>query len=213
MDIIIQEQADKIGLSVSKLQKMLKRDDDFVNHLITLGQSREEAEQQSFLGDLRNMMSLMRSHNFSAHTAARLLRENPDNPQEISTTEDEEDGEEEEEDNRTRKLPSISSEESDVSSYPTSNSSGKDNKRSRTSSTSSSSCSEEDEAVSAKRKKMDPDYAPSTTPSEDTTSENCSQVTTEAEEELETETEEDSWVPSDSSEPEKSETDSSEAID
>jgi cytoskeletal protein RodZ len=62
-------------------------------------------------------------------------------------------------------------------------------------------------------KKMDPDYAPSTTSSENTTSENCSQVTTEAEEELETETDEDSWVPSDTSEPEKSETSSSEDID
>jgi hypothetical protein len=73
--------------------------------------------------------------------------------------------------------------------------------------TSPSSSSSEDEAVEAKRQKLDPDYVPSTASEGTQTGEN-SRVTSEKEEEEETEeeteTEEDgSWYPSDSTSPEQ----------
>jgi hypothetical protein len=71
-----------------------------------------------------------------------------------------------------------------------------------------SSSTSEDEAVEAKRQKLDPDYAPSTA-SEGTLTATQSQEVSECEEEKEeeeeddTETEEESWKPSRSTSPEQ----------
>ena len=97
MDREIDELADEIGLSVARLQQLLQKDERYVSQLIALGRSREFAERASFIGDMRNVLGLMASHNFSAHTAARMIGQTPENPVEISTTEDEDEDEEEEE--------------------------------------------------------------------------------------------------------------------
>jgi hypothetical protein len=68
-------------------------------------------------------------------------------------------------------------------------------------SSSNSSSSSDDEQAEAKRLKLDPDYVPSGT-SEGTMTATNSQEVSELEEEGETETKEDSWEPSDGTEPE-----------
>jgi hypothetical protein len=141
MDNEIDELADEIGLSVARLQQLLQKDDRYVSQLIALGRSREFAERASFIGDMRNVLGLMRSHNFSAHTAARMIGQTPENPVEISTTEEEED--EEDEQPRT---PSSRDDESDDSSQ---------------SSYEDTESSEDEPTVQAKRVKRDPDYYPS----------------------------------------------------
>ena len=143
MDREITELADEIGLSVNRLQQLLQKDERYISQLIALGRSREFAERASFIGDMRNVLGLMASHNFSAHTAARMIGQTPDNPVEISTTE-EEDEDEEDEQPRT---PSSRDDESDDSSQ----SSWKDTESSE----------DETPTVQAKRVKRDPDYHPS----------------------------------------------------
>ncbi len=66
MDSEIDELADEIGMSVDRLQRLLQKDDRYIGQLIALGRSREFAERASFIGDLRNVLGLMASHNFSA---------------------------------------------------------------------------------------------------------------------------------------------------
>jgi hypothetical protein len=68
----------------------------------------------------------------------------------------------------------------------------------------SSSSDSEDEAVEAKRLKLDPDYEPSTASEDSLTAPNSQDVSEEEEEEMleETETEEESWHPSDNTSPE-----------
>jgi hypothetical protein len=63
---------------------------------------------------------------------------------------------------------------------------------------SSPSSSEEDEAVEAKRRRLDPDYQPSSASDSSTTTAGNSQE----EDETDTETEEESWCPSRSTSPE-----------
>ncbi len=142
MDREIDELADEIGISVARLQQLLQKDDRYIDQLIALGRSREFAERASFIGDMRNVLGLMASHNFSAHTAARMIGQTPENPVEISTTE-EEDEDEEDEQPRT---PSSGDDESDDSSQ---------------SSWEDSQSSEDEPTVQAKRLKRDPDYQPS----------------------------------------------------
>jgi hypothetical protein len=142
MDREIDELADEIGLSVDRLKQLLQKDDRYIGQLIALGRSQEFAERASFIGDLRNVLGLMASHNFSAHTAARMIGQTPENPVEISTTEDEDEDEEDEQ----PRTPS-SRDESDDSSQ----SSWED----------SQSSDDEPPTVQAKRVKRDPDYQPS----------------------------------------------------
>jgi hypothetical protein len=143
MDNEINELADEIGMSVDRLQQLLQKDERYIGQLMALGRSREFAERASFIGDMRNVLGLMASHNFSAHTAARMIGQTPDNPVEISTTE-EEDEDEEDEQPRT---PSSRDDESDDSSQ----SSWEDTESSE----------DEPPTVQAKRVKWDPDYHPS----------------------------------------------------
>jgi hypothetical protein len=142
MDNEIDELADEIGMSVARLQQLLQKDERYIGQLIALGRTREFAERASFIGDMRNVLGLMASHNFSAHTAARMIGQTPENPVEISTTE-EEDEDEEDEPPRT---PSSQDDESDDSSQ---------------SSWEDSQSSEDEPTVQAKRVKRDPDYHPS----------------------------------------------------
>jgi hypothetical protein len=142
MDNEIVELADEIGMTVTRLQQLLQKDERYISQLIALGRSREFAERASFIGDMRNVLGLMVSHNFSAHTAARMIGQTPENPVEISTTE-EEDEDEEDEPPRT---PSSQDDESDDSSQ---------------SSWEDSQSSEDEPTVQAKRVKRDLDYHPS----------------------------------------------------
>jgi hypothetical protein len=143
MDREITELADEIGLSVPRLQQLLQKDERYISQLIALGKTREFAERASFIGDMRNVLGLMASHNFSAHTAARMIGQTPENPVEISTTEDEDEDEEDEQ----PRTPSSQDDESD------------DNSQSSWENTESSE--DEPPTVQAKRVKRDPDYHPS----------------------------------------------------
>ncbi len=143
MDREIDELADEIGLSVARLQQLLQKDERYIGQLIALGKTREFAERASFIGDMRNVLGLMHSHNFSAHTAARMIGQTPENPVEISTTEDEDEDEEDE----PPRTPSSQNAESNNSSQ----SSWED----------SQSSEDEPPTVQAKRAKRDPDYYPS----------------------------------------------------
>jgi hypothetical protein len=143
MDREITELADEIGLSVPRLQQLLQKDERYVSQLIALGKSREFAERASFIGDMRNVLGLMASHNFSAHTAARMIGQTPENPVEISTTE-EEDEDEEDEPPRTPSSQDTESDDSSQSSYGDTESSD-----------------DEPPTVQAKKLKRDPDYHPS----------------------------------------------------
>jgi hypothetical protein len=142
MDREIDELADEIGMSVARLQQLLQKDDRYISQLMALGRSREFAERASFIGDLRNVLGLMASHNFSAHTAARMIGQTPENPVEISTTEEEEDEDEQ---------PRTPSSQDDESVYPDSSQSSWEDTQS----------SEDEPTVQAKRLKRDPDYHPS----------------------------------------------------
>ncbi len=143
MDNEIDELADEIGLSVARLQQLLQKDDRYIGQLIALGRSREFAERASFIGDMRNVLGLMHSHNFSAHTAARMIGQTPENPVEISTTEEDEDEEDE--------PPRTPSSQDDESVYPDSSQSSHEDTES----------SEDEPTVQAKKLKRDPDYHPS----------------------------------------------------
>ncbi len=171
-----------IGESEEELKRVLK-DRAYINRLVVLGYTREEAERYSFIGDLQNILSLMRSHQFSAKTAARLLGQTPDSPYEFKSTEEED---EEEEPPHT--------ESDDTTSYPSSPSTS----HLWSSCSITSSSSEDDTPAARKRIKLDPDYVPSndTTPADTAAS---SQVSSEneQEEEEEEETDAESFVPSD----------------
>ena len=195
MDREIDELADEIGLDVARLQQLLPKDEQYIEKLVSLGKSQEFAERASFIGDLRNVVGLMASHNFSAHTAARMVRQTPENPVEISTTEDEEDEDEEQQQPQQQ-----GSSQDDVSVYPGSSESSCRESQ-------SISSSEDEPAVEAKRLKLDPDYLPSDTSVESTpeTTAANSQLPSEeeSEEEETTESEEDeTFVPNDTTEEE-----------
>jgi hypothetical protein len=143
MDREIDELADEIGLSVARLQQLLQKDNRYIGQLIALGKSKKFAERALFIGDLRNVLGLMASHNFSAHTAARMIGQTPENPVKISTTEEEEDEEDEQ--------PRTPSSRDDESVYPDSSQSSYEDTES----------SEDEPTVQAKRVKRDPDYHPS----------------------------------------------------
>jgi hypothetical protein len=86
----VDELVAEIGIPEHELRRVLRRDDRYINRLIVLGLPEDEAEYQSFRADLKNVLSLMRSHRFSAKTAARILGQTPEEPFEFnSTTEDE----------------------------------------------------------------------------------------------------------------------------
>ena len=197
MDREIDELADEIGLDVARLQQLLPKDDQYIAKLVSLGRSQEFAERASFIGDLRNVVGLMASHNFSAHTAARMIRQTPENPVEISTTEDEEDEDEEQQQPQQQ-----GSSQDEISVYPgSSESSCRDSQ--------SISSSEDEPAVEAKRLKLDPDYLPSDDTSVESTPETTaanSQLPSEEESEEEEETteseEDETFVPNDTSEEE-----------
>jgi hypothetical protein len=191
----------EIGLSEDELRRVLKKDDRYINQLIVRGIPRDEAEYHSFRGDLRNILSLMRTHHFSAKTAARILGQTPEEPFEFhSTTEEEEDGQDEdeqdqdedEEEEQERQADEEREEEDDNdTAYPESSCSN--SLRDSCSLTSS-----EDEETEAKRIRLDPDYAPSTTSDGTETpaaTAPSSQVPSEEEEDSDDETEVSSYVP------------------
>jgi hypothetical protein len=196
MDREIDELADEIGLGVARLQQILQKDGQYIEQLVSLGRSQEFAERASFIGDLRNMLGLMASHNFSAHTAARMIRQTPENPVEISTTEDEED--EDEEQQQPQQLETSSSQD-EASVYPGSS-------ESNCVESLSISSSEDEPAVEAKRLKLDPDYLPSDTSVESTPATTAANSRLPSEEETEeeetTESEEETFVPNDTTEEE-----------
>jgi hypothetical protein len=70
----------EIGLSEAWLRRVLRTDEPYINRLVVLGIPRDEAERQSFRGDLRNLLELMRSQHFSARRAARILSRAPEEP-------------------------------------------------------------------------------------------------------------------------------------
>jgi hypothetical protein len=190
-DNTIAELIADIGESEEELERVLKKDRAYINRLVVLGYTREDAERYSFIGDLQNILSLMRSHQFSAKTAARLLGQTPDSPYEFESTEEED---EETEDEEEEPPPT---ESDDTTSYPSSPSTS----HLWSSCSITSSSSEDDTPAARKRIKLDPDYVPSndTTPANTAAS---SQVSSESEreEEEEEETEEtdaESYVPSD----------------
>ncbi len=84
----IAELADDIGLPVEMLQDLLPRDNPFVDRLVEMGYDEVSANEVSFIGDLRNVIILMRSHGVSARKAANLLRQTPESPFESDSTED-----------------------------------------------------------------------------------------------------------------------------
>jgi hypothetical protein len=200
MDREIDELADEIGMTVTRLQQLLPKDERYIGQLIALGKSREFAERASFIGDMRNVVGLMASHNFSAHTAARMIGQTPENPVEISTTEDEED-EDEEQQQQPQQQESLSSQD-EASVYPGSSASS-------CAESQSISSSEDEPAVEAKRLKLDPDYLPSDDTSVESTPETTaanSQLPSEEESEEEEETteseEDETFVPNDTTEEE-----------
>jgi hypothetical protein len=154
MDREIEQLATEIGLSVTRLQHLLQKDERYIGQLVSLGRSREFAERASFIGDLRNVLGLMASHNFSAHTAARMIGQTPENPVEISTTEEEEDEENEEQQQQQPQQHEASSSQDEAFVYPSSSGSSCVESLSVTS-------SEDEHTVEAKRLKIDPDYLPS----------------------------------------------------
>jgi hypothetical protein len=190
-DNTIAELVAAIGLSEPELKRVLKKDRAYINRLVILGYTQEEAERYSFIGDLQNILSLMRSHQFSAKMAARLLGQTPDSPYEFSSTEEDEEDEDEEEE-------PTNEESDDTSTYPSSPSTS--HLRSSCSVTSSS---EDDTVAERKRIKLDPDYVPSedttpaiTAPSSQVSSD--SEREEEEEEEEEEETDAESYIPSSS---------------
>jgi hypothetical protein len=212
IDAEIESLTSEIGLSVDDLKQLLKRDDKYIEELVNQGHPPDVAERASFIGDLRNVISLMISHKFTAKTAARVLSQTPEEPFNFSSTEDEEETEEEEQKhdgenpNPGRRSirpnfirPKISSSSSSSSNLASSSINSRSCNNPSNSSSSSSSSSE-DEAVEAKRLKLDPDYVPSTASTSPLTTANNSQETSEKEEstEIETEEDEESWHPSDS---------------
>jgi hypothetical protein len=212
IDAEIESLTSEIGLSVDALKQVLKRDDKYIEELVNQGHPLDVAERASFIGDLRNVISLMISHKFTAKTAARILSQTPEEPFNFSSTEDEEEPEEEEQKHDDEELnsgrrsnrPNFIRPEISSSSSSSINSRSCINPSSSSSSSSSSSTSSEDEAVEAKRLKLDPDYVPSTASTSPLTTANNSQETSEKEGSTEVETEEDeeSWHPSDSTSPE-----------
>jgi hypothetical protein len=200
----VEELVAEIGLSENELRRVLKRDDRYIDQLVVRGIPQDEAEYHSFRGDLRNILSLMRTHNFSAKTAARILGQMPEEPFEFhSTMEEEEDGqdedepdqdedEEEEQQERQTDEEGEQEEDDDDTAYP--DSSCSNSLRDTCSLTSS-----EDEETEAKMIRLDPDYAPSTTSDGTETlaaTAPSSQVPSEEEEDSDDETEVSSYVQS-----------------
>ncbi len=58
-DNTIAELIADIGESEEELKRVLKKDRAYINRLVVLGYTREEAERYSFIGDLQN---ILRSH-------------------------------------------------------------------------------------------------------------------------------------------------------
>jgi hypothetical protein len=206
MDQEIAQLVTDIGLNLPRLHQLVQKDDRYIGQLVSLGRTREFAEKASFIGDLRNVLGLMRSHGFSAHTAARLIGQTPENPIEISTTEDEDEEEvEDQQEHRHEEEPqpydNTSQDEDSV--YPGSSASSCVKSPSVTSS--------DEDVVEAKRLRLDPDYRPSETSGETTpatTTASNSQLPSDEEEEQQetTETEEeDTFVPNDTTEEDEEE--------
>jgi hypothetical protein len=202
MDQEIAQLATDIGLSLPKLHQLVQKDERYIGQLVSLGRNRDFAEKASSIGDLRNILGLMRSHGFSAHTAARVIGQTPENPVEISTTEDEEE-EEIEDQHEEEPQPDHNTSQDEDSVYPGSSASSCVKSPSVTSS--------DEDVVEAKRLRLDPDYRPSETSGETTpattTASNSQLPSDEEEEELETtETEEeDTLVPNDTTEEDEEE--------
>jgi hypothetical protein len=213
IDVEIENLTGEIGLSVDALKQVLKRDDQYIDELVSQGHPLDVAERASFIKDLRNVISLMISHKFTANTAARVLSQSLEEPFDFSSTEDEEEKEPGKEEDDTANTgcrsrlnfirPNISSSSSSsLESGPTS--------RRSSSSRSNPSDSSSDEAVEAKRIKLDPDYAPSTASEGTTTSAvtsssgsyAASETGEEEEEPTQSETEAESYVQSGTTEDE-----------
>jgi hypothetical protein len=180
----IAELVKKIGCNEDELRRLLKVDQPYIDHLIARGYSRSEAENISFIGDLRKMVSILNAHTASA---AAILKQSRGAPHGfVSTeTEGEDDDNEQQVANNEQTINNEDDQEGNADSdnlSSSSSSSGYANSISLSSST-------EDE-VEAKRLKLDPDYVPSgsssssssTTPAE---TEPNSRVGSDAEEELE----------------------------
>jgi hypothetical protein len=204
----IAELVKKIGCNEDELRRLLKVDQPYIDHLIARGYSRSEAENISFIGDLRKMVSILNAHTASA---AAILKQSRGAPHGfVSTeTEGEDDDNEQQVANNEQTINNEDDQEGNADSdnlSSSSSSSGYANSISLSSST-------EDE-VEAKRLKLDPDYVPSGSSSSSTTpaeTEPNSRVGSDAEEELEGgETDTDSVVSSVNSQEELEPSDSPE---
>ena len=203
----IAELVKKIGCNEDELRRLLKVDQPYIDHLIARGYSRSEAENISFIGDLRKMVSILNAHTASA---AAILKQRRGAPHGFVSTETEgEDDDNEQVANNEQIINNEDDQEEDADSSnlsSSSSSSGYANSISLSSST-------EDE-VEAKRLKLDPDYVPSGSSSSSTTpaeTEPNSRVASDAEEELEGgETDTDSVVSSVNSQEELEPSDSPE---
>jgi hypothetical protein len=154
----IAELADDIGFPVEALRAMLPRDNPFVDRLVNMGYDEESANDVSFIGDLRNVIILMRSHGVSAKTAASLLRQTPELPFEFDSPEEEQKEDDDQE--------------------------NKENENETETNSSSSSC---DESKEAKRARLDPDYQLSSASDSSTTTAGNSQEEDETDTETEEE--------------------------
>jgi|LakMenEpi03Aug12_release.lakeMendotaPanAssembly.Ray.scaffolds.fasta_scaffold387694_1 hypothetical protein len=214
IDAEIEALTSEIGLSVDVLKQVLRRDDRYIEELVNQGHPLDVAERASLIGGLRNIINLMISHKFTAKTAARVLSQTPEEPFNFSSTDEEKEKEEEqqqtEEDGvpnpgRSNSRPNFIRPDISSSSSSTSNQAGS-SITCKSGHSSSSISSSDDEVLEAKRIKLDPDYNPSTTSEDVTTSAattaSSSSVTSEAEEE-QTETETDSYVQSGTTEDEE----------
>jgi hypothetical protein len=204
----IAELVKKIGCNEDELRRLLKVDQPYIDHLIARGYSRSEAENISFIGDLRKMVSILNAHTASA--AAILKQSRGATHGFVSTeTEGEDDNNEQQVANNEQTINNEDDQEGNADSdnlSSSSSSSGYANSISLSSST-------EDE-VEAKRLKLDPDYVPSGSSSSSTSpaeTEPNSRVGSDAEEELEGgETDTDSVVSSVNSQEELEPSDSPE---
>jgi hypothetical protein len=202
----IAELVKQIGCEEEELRRLLKVDQPYITNLIASGYSQAEAENISFIGDLRKMLSILKAH--SSASAAAILKQHWGAPYGFVSTETEGEDDEQVANNQERQLVDneVEQEGDADSSNLSSSSSGYAHSMSLSSST-------EDE-VEAKLRKLDPDYVPSVSSSSSTTpavTAPNSRVTSDAEEETEEdETDAESYVPSDTTEEETEPSDTTE---
>ena len=195
----IAELVKQIGCDEDELRRLLKVDQPYIDHLIARGYSRSEAENISFIGDLRKMVSILNAHTASA---AAILKQSRGAPHGFVSTETE--GEDDDNEQVANNEQIINNEDDQEGNADSDNLSSSSSSSGYANSISLSSSTEDE--VEAKRLKLDPDYVPSGSSSSSTTpavTEPNSRVASDVEEETEGDkTDTDSFVPSDTTQEE-----------